>query len=229
MTAKNKAKSNQLANADLNFISNKPLEYIAEEMQNIKAKAVDVQIVHSNDDIALFQMTFQRENRTTAEVVGRLQRWAGNMTHVYCDGRVFRKKMTYVSTLARWALMLALAAPFVLCPLSFFTSGAAHEFLTVLTSLSILVFVLVGTLLGTYMLFKRILLAMNVHQTNARAASNPEGKDRERLLHYLTDIIRDDFSAGNQADYDMQDAEPLSDEEINAILRQAEAMARWKK
>lgn len=230
MTEKNKAKSNQLANADLNFVSNKSLEQITDEMEHIKRKDVSVQIVRSDEATALFQMSYTRDDRTTAEVVGRLQRWAGNMTHVYCDGRIFRKKMTYVSMLTRWGIILAFAAPFILCPLSYITSGAAQTFFADLLTLSFLVFVFVGTLFGLYQFFSRVLFVLNAGQRNLdQAVSKPEQKDREQLLHFLTEIIRDEHFNNDQMVLENQAAEPLSEEEVMAILQQAELIARLKK
>lgn len=230
MSEKNYAKRKQLAQADLNFISQKPMEQIAQEMQDIKRKDVSVQVVQSGENITLFQMTKIRDDRTTAEIAGRLQRWAGNMTHVYCDGRIFHKKTTYVSMIGRWALGIVLVAPFVLCPLTYLATPQAQEFLTTILAFSVIAFILVGLVFGFQQIIDRFIYGLQFqHKNPKRNLSKPEKKDREQLLHYLTQIIRDNTFAPYQNTVTSEDVTPLSDEEIAKLIQQAELMARWKK
>lgn len=92
MSQKFPSKSKHLANADLNFVSQQPFEQVIEQLKNLRSRNIKPSIMQVDEDTAVFQLQFVRGDDTTAEVSGRLKRWAGNMTHIYCDGRVFRER-----------------------------------------------------------------------------------------------------------------------------------------
>ena len=164
----------------------------------------------------------------TAEVAGRLQRWAGDMTHVYCDGRAFRKVTSYIPGLMRWALTAALVAPFVACPLFYFSGQ--HAFFGYLLWGSIIAFVVVGVGFALWLFFSAFLNTIGMKRTSRRRkVPKPEVKDRERLLDVLTEVIRDTHLGQQLPTQDAHQAEPLSEAEIKAIIEQAEMMARLKK
>jgi len=225
MNEKTAAKSKRLVKADLNFISQKPLEIIAQEIQASTPKVITAQVAWTEADTALFQLTYNRDGRTTAAVTGRLQRWAGDMTHIYCDGRTFHKKLSYVSSFVRWLIAAALAAPFFLCSIAIL-SGSPFTF--VLFGYSLIGFTIVGFIIGMVSLVTHLMQVTRIQRRGSRqgSLSKPEKKDRERLLQFLTEIIRD---ADYELAQDIPNAEPLSDEEAAAFLEQAELMARLKK
>jgi hypothetical protein len=225
--AKTPEKSRQLAKADLNFISQKPLEVIVQEIHSRENAHITPQIVWSNSDTALFQLTYSRDKRITAAVTGRLQRWAGDMTHIYCDGRVFRTKTSYISSFLRWARTMIFVAPVVLCALTVITSSRAVENIFWISSV---VFIVAFFVTGMQMAGTHFMQALNIRRINPNESlAKPEQKDRERLLHFLTEIIRDEDLQQQLQAQATQSAEPLSDAEVAAILQQAERMAKIKR
>ena len=227
MTDKAARKSKRFLRADLNFVSQKPLGEIAEELQRLKHKAVQSQVLAMDDKTALFRLLYTRNGRITAEVAGRLQRWAGDMTHVYCDGRTLRKFTSYISGVIRWVLTAALVAPFIACPLFYFSGQ--HPILQVLLSTSITAFTVVGVGLGLWLLFSHFFNKIGMQLPGRRPTlQKPEVKDRERLLDVLTEVIRDTHLGQQLPTQDAHQAEPLSEAEIKAIIEQAEMMARLK-
>jgi membrane protein implicated in regulation of membrane protease activity len=225
MNEKPAAKSKRLVKADLNFISQKPLEIVVQEIQALAPKAITAQVAWTEADTALFQLTYSRDGRTTAAVTGRLQRWAGDMTHIYCDGRTFHKKISYVSGFVRWLVAVALVAPLITCPAAIL-SGSTVAFL--MFGYSLLAFAVVGTIVGLLAFAVHVLQITKLQRRESRqgSLSKPEKKDRERLLQFLTEIIRDEDYILAQ---DAPDAVPLSDEEAAAFLEQAALMARLNK
>jgi magnesium-transporting ATPase (P-type) len=191
MNAKPAEKSKRLVNADLNFISQKPLEMIVQELQALQRDTVTTQVEWTETDTALFQLTTTRDGRTTAEVSGRLQRWAGDMTHIYCDGRTFYKKMSYVSSFVRWVVVFACAAPFFTCPLALFSD---NEILSNLFLYSIMTLAIVSIPLGIVSFVSHLMYITRIQRRTLGQSglSKPEKKDHERLLQYLTEIIRDE-------------------------------------
>jgi hypothetical protein len=224
MNEKPAEKSKRLVKADLNFISQKPLEVVVQDIQTLAPKAVTAQVEWSEVDTALFQLTYTRDGRTTAEVSGQLRRWAGDMTHIYCDGRTFHKKISYVRSLLGWIVTIALISPFVMCPMAWFANS---PFINSLLFYSFLAFMFTGIILGIINLVSYVLQATSVQRRALRQSSlsKPEKKDRERLLQFLTEIIRDE----DYASQEVSDGEPLSDEEAATFLERAALMARLKK
>lgn len=224
MNEKTAEKSKRLIKADLNFISQKPLEIIVQELEALKHKDVTTQIEWAEAGTALFQLTYNRDGRTTAEVSGRLQRWAGDMTHIYCDGRTFHKKMSYVSSFVRWIGIAILVAPLFTCPLAFLSGD---EFAFTLFWYSFVAFSFVGFIVGMMVFIAHLMRVTKIQRRDTRqsALSKPEKKDRERLLQFLTEIIRDEDYAAQE----VSDGETLSDEEAAAFLERAALMARLKK
>lgn len=223
MNEKTAEKSKRLIQADLNFISQKPLDVIVQEIVALKRKDVITQIEWAEGDTALFQLTYNRDGRTTAEVSGRLQRWAGDMTHIYCDGRTFHNKLSYVSSFVRWLVLAILVAPLFTCLLAFL-SGSELAF--ILFWYSFLAFSFVGFIVGIMVFVAHLMRVTKVQRHNPKQGlSKPEKKDRERLLQFLTEIIRDEDYAAQ----DVSEGETLSDEEAAALLERAALMARLKK
>ena len=105
MSQKSPAKRKELANADLNFISKQPFEQLVRQLQDLGNHHVKPNIRQVDDDTALFELSYVRGDKTTAEVRGRLKRWAGDMTHIYCDGQIFKKRDVR-SRLWRWVIDL---------------------------------------------------------------------------------------------------------------------------
>jgi hypothetical protein len=220
MKEKTPEKSRQLAKADLNFISQKPLETIIQVLQSRQNVHITPEIYCTNSDTAVFRLTYNRDERTTAEVSGRLQRWAGDMTHIYCDGRIFRTKFSYIASFIRWIWLLIGIAPCVMWFL-LMTRGAGSmpTFVYVF-----LISLLVGIITSVHILVSYLMRQQ--HHNPQKGLAKPEQKDRERLLHFLTEIVRDDDFQQVLTAQDSQPVEPLSDEEIAMIVEQAERMAK---
>ena len=92
MSQKSPSKRKRLAKADLNFVSQQSFEQVLTELDNLRSKHIKPIITKVDADTAIFQLRYQQADITTAEVSGRLKRWAGDMTHIYCDGRFFRQR-----------------------------------------------------------------------------------------------------------------------------------------
>jgi hypothetical protein len=219
---KSPAKSKQLANADLNFISKQPFEQVIEQLQDLGNRHVKPNIRQVDHDTAIFQLSFVRGDKTTAEVTGRLKRWAGDMTHIYCDGRIF-KKSNVRSQLWSWAIDLPGLIGLWLFSLLLISS---KNLSVSLTDLLLYTFTLSLIIFGLFH-FARIILkiviqsiTLETSQFRDQFISNPEAKDRERLFHAITSIIRDDDIYEQQLRDESSEMKALSEEEEAALIEQ---------
>jgi hypothetical protein len=227
MGEKHPAKSKRLVQADLNFIANKPLENIIWQLNHLEYDTVTPYVVRTDENTALFRLVYHRGERVTAEIAGRLQRWAGDMTHVYCDGRTFYKMTSYLRALLRWCIFFALISPLLTCPLVIFASEANQTGLMDLFALSMLLFSIVAIAYGVRTLGTFIYRYITSSRGNSKSGlEKPEKKDRERLLHILTEIIRDEDYAHLQQVADDQTGQPLTEAEAKALIEHAEMLSR---
>ena len=223
---KSQAKASQLRRADLNFISNYPLEQIASELQQHEDKQTGIEVVPFDDDTMLFRMERYNKGKLTASVNGRMKRWAGDMTHIYCDGRSFARR-DWARILLVYGTMTILVAPIVLHTLATLFGYPDILGFLFLWSLLILIFGLLfgGPALLAWMLIRSFMKA-DTNMFFQPAKSQPEAKDRERLLHILTSVIAD----GNlpQATHHLgeKDLAPLSDEELQQLVTKAKLIPR---
>lgn len=251
MSEKNKAKGKQVTQADLNYITNKSHDKVIAEMESIKRFDFSVEVVRLDEDKALFQMTYTRDKHITAEVVGRLQSWAGDMTHVSGYRRFFRKKSDYIATVFRLMFAALFISPFIIWLLSLVTTGRVHDFISSLMSWSFAVsFLLALNYLNVmftlkkqpnnldsesytpsnlgkvrYDLYLRNLMTISKQSDDLNSVATRPHQDHERLTKYLAEIIRDEHFDPDQSSLENQDINPLTNEEL-AVLQQHEKVKR---
>ena len=218
-----KAKKTSAQFADLNVVSAHPLEQIRAGIAALPDDHIDTTIIPVDDDTLLFRIDYTRDGRHTASLNGRLRRWAGDMTHVYCDGRAF-VPTDYWAWL-RGVIIAIFLAPFAIAFL-FFISGSTQMWLRVAWNVSLLLWVpliLFGGLgLLVWIVFRQL---MNIESHFDRAARiSPERKDRERLLDALTHLVAD--HSARTDDIQQPDAKPLSEEEAQQLIEDAERRLR---
>lgn len=217
---KSQGKTSRLKRADLNFISNYPLENIVAQLQHSADKNTDIQIVPIDDDVTLFRMERRNQGTITATVNGRMRRWAGNMTHIYCDGRSFDKR-NWLRFALRYGTAALVGTPLILIGLGLLIGYP--DWLNFLLVWSTVLLLIASMIVGLgYLPYVLVRNFMNVDTATAqyRAESKPAAKDQERLLHLLTDVIADNLpqSAPRLA---QEDAIPLSDDEIRKLIENA--------
>lgn len=222
MNEKPPAKRKDLAKADLNFISKQPFEQVIRQLQDLGNEHIKPDIRQVDDDTAIFQLSYVRSDKRTAEVTGRLKRWAGDMTHIYCDGRIFKKR-NIKSQLWRWVIDIPglIALWFII--LLFVTSGknlsvSLSDLLLYTFTLSLIIFGLFHFARSMLKMISQSIMPETL-QFRDQFISKPEAKDRERLFHAITSIIRDDTPEHILHDKS-PDMKALSEEEEAALIEQ---------
>ena len=223
---KSQAKAAQLRRADLNFISNYPLEHIAEELSKRTDKQTGIDVLPLDDDTMLFRMERYNKGKLTATVNGRMKRWAGDMTHIYCDGRSFARR-DWVRIILVYGTITVLFAPIVLYTVAALLGFPNILLFFVLWSLIIMIFSLMlgGPALLAWMLIRSFMKA-DTSMFLRPAKSKPEAKDRERLLHILTSVIADSHLPQATNNLAEKDLVPLSDEELQQLVTKAKLTPR---
>ncbi len=178
--------------ADLNFISQHDLDAIAARLQNPSSKQIIGQVMPIDANATRFSLRYRRHGRDTAAVRGILQRWAGEMTHIYCEGRAFQRRHYLrggFRLLYRAILLLPLLLILQLALVLFWGSAVpAFLFLSLVATLAALVFA--GMVFGLRECI-RLLTAAPEQDPLLDFKPQPEAKDRELLLDYLAEVIRD--------------------------------------
>ena len=215
---KSRAKQSALRNADLNFISTYSLETICDALLEKSDQQTEIKVVTIDEDTALFSMTGYLDGRTSAFVQGRLRRWAGDMTHIYCDARSFEQR-NWAFILFRNALGLFFAAPIIFAILSILIGTPTWLGLLLGWSLVLAIFTFMSG--GIFAIFYLLIRFLMVSPTSEQAVSKPAAKERERLLHILTSIITDYQAMPETANLKQADINPLSDDEIRVLIEQA--------
>jgi len=193
MPEKSSRKQRRLIQADLNFIAEHNLEMIAARLQNPVHKRITGLVNHVDEDTANFVLYYQRNGRETALVKGILQRWAGDMTHIYCEGRAFRRQQygyEFVRLLYRSMMVLPLLLVGEFLLLVFFGAWLPAGFLGWMMVLTVALLVLTGLIIGGRELL-RFMVSAPDDDPLFEFSPQPEAKDRERLLDYLADVIHD--------------------------------------
>ena len=144
------------------------------------------------------------------------------MTHVYCDGRVFRQRFRKASFYLRTGLTLVIGVPIVLGILFMFLPALTNTALFIIWALSLPIMLVTVILYGISMLSTQIMRVATLSQLDvaATAISKSEDKDRERLLDALANIIADPRVP--QRLRVAEQGEPLSREEIERLIQDAE-------
>jgi hypothetical protein len=227
MSQKSPAKSKGLAKAELNFVSQQSFEQVIEQLHNLSSRHIKPYIAQIDEDTALFQLRYVHDDNTTAEVSGRMKRWAGNMTHIYCGGRVFRKHNLGIRLRRRRTDILVFIALWVYILTSFLSGGSSSPTVSTFFFGGLIAFIIALICYGVFnfmrMLAKIVAEAITAQTIQFRNyfKSKPEAKDRERLFHAITTIIRDNELAENAMSLEAAiETKPLTEAEEAHLVAQ---------
>ena len=205
-------KHKNLVYADLNFVSQHSLETIATHIEQLQHDKLTTQLAWMDDDKALFQVELMRANRATAQVTGRLQRWAGDMTHIYCDGRVFSKISKRLGQWIRRAAVFIFALP--LTGMSFWCSASMITNFTEFQGGALIMWIIILLLNWRFTFYLE-----SIGFGSDTTPDYQEAKDREILLNLLTQIIRDDHSTAHLREGTSAYERPLTEEELLILTK----------
>lgn len=210
---KSSQKQKQAIHAELNFVAQHPIERIAADIEALASRTRQTDMLWLDADTALFSLSMHKEGRTTAVLYGRLQRWAGTMTHVYCDG----KAKTALGIGARLAIlyrMMLYSLPVFTLVFLFTLLIDSPAYLLLWMVLFTLVIAILRSVTWALMYWLQL-----GHERRSSTIA-PEARDRERLMDLLVDIIRDKEPHPRLSE-DTPDAVPLTEEELASLLQHA--------
>ena len=184
-----KSKKHRLQRAEINFVSSLDIAQVASEIDNLADKHIKVETDNPDADRVQFRMIYHRDGKATAVVAGVLRRWAGDMTHVICDGDVSKPKQNVIQRFMglslMWRIFLLLMVPLMLM---YVTNALALLEVTRVLLIWLLIMV-PATLFMLSGLSFMYLIYPNAPLFQRRKKKASFIKDRDKLLQRIIDVL----------------------------------------